>query len=681
MFWRLVFLPSLNPLMRKVIVLTFATIFLANFLFAQQLPATLLWRISGNGLQKPSYLYGTIHLTDERIFNIGDSMYTAIEKSEGFAIEINPDDFTPFIIDEAKKSILSKKRLKDIMSEKDFKKYGKALAKKFNKNEDEITTADVLEEKNKWIEDSYRNGEMQTFLDAYLFDVARRQGKWTGGVEDMQDQENLVNYAVDESDIEELAAGNNDKNPGKAKASTTTEQLINMYIKNDLNAIDHMSELGDSAYRIKLLTIRNKKMAMRMDSLSHARSMVFAVGAAHLPGNDGLITLLKAKGFTVTPVFASKKIKPADYKLPAITLPWYDVNDESGAYTASMPGKPGDLALYGVMNMKMYFDIFSSTIYMTTALQTPYSKEMADSVFGAMTSSFFGVSDYNKGKPLTISNVQGREFYSDDDKYSRGYLLYKNGILYMALAMAMKKDTAAVSSIEKFLHSYVIHETANQTGDAKYTTYTNTEKAYSIDLPVLPKPADELKNKNEDKSLIKDLKTVVDPKSGAYFFLGTNEAAPGFYLPNDSTILANIKESQKGKFARLSIDTTYFKDGRRVMELGGMMAEAPLMLKSHFEFRGNRWYALLAMYDPKKDNPGVDRFFSSFKMLDYTPAEWKQHASDDALFTTWAPSEFKSTDITDSADLTSSYKYDCFDKYRADDYTVTTELDFSIFTP
>src|SRR3954467_8832156 len=103
MCWRLLFLFGLNPLMRKVIVLSFTAVFLSNFLLAQQLPSTLLWRISGNGLQKPSYLYGTMHLTDERLFNIGDSMYSAIERSEGFAIEINPDDFTPFLIDEAKK--------------------------------------------------------------------------------------------------------------------------------------------------------------------------------------------------------------------------------------------------------------------------------------------------------------------------------------------------------------------------------------------------------------------------------------------------------------------------------------------------------------------------------------------------------------------------------------------------
>jgi uncharacterized protein YbaP (TraB family) len=134
--------------MRKIICL-----FLAFTCFkvsnAQKLSSTLLWRITGNGLQKPSYLFGTMHLTDDRIFNIGDSVYSAIEKSDGFAIEIDPAEFTPLVIDEAKKSIEETKRLKDVMDEDAFNKYGKALAKKLNKKEDDITTEDVLREKNK----------------------------------------------------------------------------------------------------------------------------------------------------------------------------------------------------------------------------------------------------------------------------------------------------------------------------------------------------------------------------------------------------------------------------------------------------------------------------------------------------------------------------------------------------
>ena len=45
-----------------------------------KLSNTLLWRISGNGLTRPSYLFGTMHLTDKRIFYFGDSLYKALNK-------------------------------------------------------------------------------------------------------------------------------------------------------------------------------------------------------------------------------------------------------------------------------------------------------------------------------------------------------------------------------------------------------------------------------------------------------------------------------------------------------------------------------------------------------------------------------------------------------------------------
>ena len=73
-----------------------AILFFIIALFFKKLAAqdtsskTLLWRISGSGLQKPSYLYGTMHLKDRRLFFFGDSVYKSLEASEGFAMEIDP---------------------------------------------------------------------------------------------------------------------------------------------------------------------------------------------------------------------------------------------------------------------------------------------------------------------------------------------------------------------------------------------------------------------------------------------------------------------------------------------------------------------------------------------------------------------------------------------------------------
>ena len=654
--------------MKKYFILTALPVFYSFIINAQKLPATLLWRISGNGLEKPSYLYGTIHLTDDRVFNLGDSLFKAIETSDGFAMEVRPEDFTPFIVDEAKKSILEARRVKDMMESKSFEKYSKVLAKKLNKDEDEITAGDIINEKNKWMTESYRTGKMQTFLDVYLYDIARRQGKWLGGVEDFKDQEDLINYAFDATDIEAIAEEPDVAQKGK---NSPIEQLINVYIKNDLDAILAISSAnGDSLYHDKLLTKRNIKMAGRMDSLSHLRSMVFAVGAAHLPGDEGLISLLKEKGYTLTPVFASKKIKPANYKVKDVPQVWLDVKDENGFYTASMPGQPGDINMFGVLNMKFYFDVFKSTVYMVTAMNTPYSQNVADSLLSNVSNYYFNVKDYKKGKLVTINNVQVREFSSNKDKYTRGYLAFNDGVMYMAIGTAIKKDSSSENAVARFLKSFAILPQNKKGSDRTYITHTDKTKAFSVEVPAKAVSANESLPQTEDHSIKSDIKIAIDPQTGAYLFFGVNQAEPGYFIENDSITLAQIKESQQSKLSSFMIDTMYIHNGRRIMEYGGMMTDAPLMMKGRYEFRGNRWYALLAIYDTTRDASAINHFFHSLNLLPYEQMQWKLQENEGSNFTTWAPDTFIKDSVTGENEYIS---FTSFDSTRADNYLVMVE--------
>src|ERR1700743_2299013 len=91
---------------------------------AQTLPHTLLWRISGRNGHKTAYLYGTMHLTDKRLFDLGDSLYEAIRHAEGFATEVDMQSLSALIIGEVEKEIYNKKNLKDILTEKEYKTYG-----------------------------------------------------------------------------------------------------------------------------------------------------------------------------------------------------------------------------------------------------------------------------------------------------------------------------------------------------------------------------------------------------------------------------------------------------------------------------------------------------------------------------------------------------------------------------
>src|SRR5258707_2035614 len=67
---------------------------------------SLLWEISGNGLSKPSYLFGTMHISDKLVFHLGDSFYNAIKGVDVVALETNPETWQ----DDYSKSVLFRGR-------------------------------------------------------------------------------------------------------------------------------------------------------------------------------------------------------------------------------------------------------------------------------------------------------------------------------------------------------------------------------------------------------------------------------------------------------------------------------------------------------------------------------------------------------------------------------------------
>ena len=105
------------------------------------------------------------------------------------------------------------------------------------------------------------------------------------------------------------------------------------------------------------------------------------------------------------------------------------------------------------------------------------------------------------------------------------------------------------------------------------------------------------------------------------------------------------------------------------------MATTQLIMRTHYQFRGNRWYALVAIYDTLKNTASVERFFNSFSTIDYVPSEWNRYTSHDTLFSTWAPRNFNNNTTTSNVDDAghASYTYTTYDSLRGDTYSVLLE--------
>ncbi len=448
--------------MRKSLITAFLLLFVASqSVYCQTLGKSLLWKISGKGLNRPSYIYGTMHVADPRLFVLGDSLLQAISSSEGFANELDLNQITPMITEMVQDELTNAVSVKKILSKKKFDQYAPALSKKFGKPAGDITTMDILKEKNKWIDESMKGKKMQTFLDAYLTDLANRQGKWIGGIEDFSDQSGLINSIVDESDIQQLALGEG------SNESASLEKMTALYLDGDIDGFQSLINGMDSNYRDQLLIKRNHKMAYRMDSLAKVRSTVFAVGAAHLPGAEGLIRLLRSRGFSVEPVFSSMKIKPEDYIVKEVTRPWMEVMDPDGRYKVMMPGNPGIIRLYGLLTMQMYYNIFNGTLYMTFSMPAPYSGKVLDSAERAIMKPMFGGTDFKEEKRLLKNGFAGRSFSKKNaEGYKKIDIYNKDNIIYFALGFSTSDKEASLLALNQFFDSFqpIINHPLSHTG-------------------------------------------------------------------------------------------------------------------------------------------------------------------------------------------------------------------------
>src|SRR3954466_16312730 len=97
--------------MRYLIAVFFLLFFSASFSQKTKVPVppknypSLLWEITGNGLSKPSYLFGTMHVSSKMVFHLSDSFYIAIKNADVVALETDmgtwQEDFSRYDMDGA----------------------------------------------------------------------------------------------------------------------------------------------------------------------------------------------------------------------------------------------------------------------------------------------------------------------------------------------------------------------------------------------------------------------------------------------------------------------------------------------------------------------------------------------------------------------------------------------------
>lgn len=605
------------------------------------LSKTLLWRISGNGLQQPSYVYGTMHLSDKRLFNFSDSVYRAIENTQGLAIEVNPDEMFAYMINQVMEEKQNSRSLKDILGNRDYNRYAQSLGKKFGKPASEITARDIVNEKNKWMSEYLKKGEMPTFVDGYLYSIGKRQGKWIGGIEDIADQANIQEDIVDKSDITYLLA-DHDKNT-HATLSTennrTIEKMIRLYTAGDIEGIDDFENQSSATIKDILLINRNVKMARRMDSLANIRSMFFAIGAAHLAGDSGVVRLLESRGFKVDPVFSSTKTSASDYKFKEVDLPWTIAND--ALYNIAMPGHPVLIRPMGLFNVHFVFDIEHFITYSSMALLSPKTISNSDSVFLSIKKNMFHEQKNVTEKSLYSNGLKGREFIGTSNSYPIKMQVFLQGkVIYMLMVNYLKKNITAARDIDKFFGSFSAKKQENHIADTPMTDYTDSMLGIHFKAPVAQFNP---QSSNEHQDGWKFVSQIgIDPSAGCYVMLITKELNAGMRLNQSNTVYESLKTLIHKQYINVKIQDTLIQ-GNKAYMASGRNALENFYTKTLSSIYGNRMVFLMALGDSLAlESPAIRQMFHSFQFIPSTTNhEWNLYTNTSNDFRTWAPSPIR----------------------------------------
>lgn len=274
----------------------FFTILLSSFSLSQNLEKSLLWEISGHGLEKPSYLFGTIHMTCDA--TLGKNVLDALDSTDQLVLELDMDD--PSMALHMLKNMKMKdgKTLNDFITEDEFN-----LLDSFVKEQVGMSLETFANTKPFFISAMcYRK-----FIDCpiqvvenELIKVTHEQNEEVFGLETVIEQIAIfdeIPYDQQAKDLVKMVQ------EGLEKSKETFSHMLKLYQEQDIEAMTKLVE-EDSTQTIsnhsdKLLGKRNENWIPKISEFAKQKPTFFGVGAGHLAGENGIIALLRREGYTV----------------------------------------------------------------------------------------------------------------------------------------------------------------------------------------------------------------------------------------------------------------------------------------------------------------------------------------------------------------------------------------------
>ncbi len=273
----------------------------------------LLWKVDKDGVA-PSYLFGTIHLSDPRVLTLPRAAIDAYRSASTVVIEttdvLDPKTFLRLKLEQPDLLLFTDgSTLKSHIPPERRAEIEQKLAERG-------IVLDAVAKMKPWVLTSLlalpecereRKSEGEKSLDERLALDAQTEGRSVLGLESAAEQLEAMNRMPLDFHLRNLVATVDYGDKIEDAMETTTA----LYLKGEIGMImptlrkivpDSLSEEDYELFLKYLISNRNHVMADRAVPIIDKGNAFIAVGALHLPGKEGIIELLRAKGYRVTPL-------------------------------------------------------------------------------------------------------------------------------------------------------------------------------------------------------------------------------------------------------------------------------------------------------------------------------------------------------------------------------------------
>ncbi len=272
----------------------------------EPLKKPFLWKIKGKGI-KDSYLYGTIHITDERVLALPEVVLDAIKDSDAVYTEVIFD--SDLQIKAAQVMRLNNQTLEDLLPKEIYEK----TADYFKSKRMHISMFSKIKIWGVFMTitslEAPKQGGNKISLDVYISRLGSNQGKEIGGLEKPEEQFTIFDSLTLEEQIILLNNTLNDVEKNKNMKKGSLDDILEAYLSGDEDKISKVLQIGLNEsdpllnkINKELFIERNHKMTDRIIEKIKSntdKSYFFTIGAGHYPGKEGILELLIQKGFIV----------------------------------------------------------------------------------------------------------------------------------------------------------------------------------------------------------------------------------------------------------------------------------------------------------------------------------------------------------------------------------------------